>query len=155
VLRRIKRTRKGDYAVNITKDERELILHLMPQLRELLLEDDSEAPALRRLFPRAYLDDDKSNDVYRETMHDQLLKTRLEQIETIEHSAMASRLNEDEIQAWIGAINGLRLVMGTWLDVSEDDPDPFDDPDDPEAMALAMYHYLSHLLGELIAAVGP
>ena len=42
-------------------------------------------------------------------------------------------------------------MLGTRLDVSEDDHDV--DPDDPDAPAHAVYHYLGMLLGEVVDAL--
>ena len=54
-------------------------------------------------------------------------------------------------RGWLTALNDLRLVLGTRLDVSEDDDDV--DPDDPDAPAHAVYHYLGLLLGEVVDAL--
>ena len=48
--------------------------------------------------------------------------------------------------------NDLRLVLGTRLDVSEDD-DPWVDPDDPDAGALIAYGYLGELLEASVRAL--
>ena len=42
-------------------------------------------------------------------------------------------------------------MIGTRLDVSEDDLEV--DPDDPDAPAHAVYHYLGMLLGEAVDAL--
>jgi hypothetical protein len=50
------------------------------------------------------------------------------------------------------AVNQLRLVLGTRLDVRED-ADPVVDPDDPAAPLAEIYAYLGVLLESLIAAL--
>jgi hypothetical protein len=50
------------------------------------------------------------------------------------------------------ALNQLRLVLGTRLDVSEEDP-PFPDPDDPTAALHEVYHYLGVLLEAVLDAL--
>ena len=60
-------------------------------------------------------------------------------------------LDEDQINAWMGAVNDLRLVLGTRLDVTEDMDDI--ELDDPRAGAFAVYHYLTHLLAEIVDAL--
>ena len=47
---RIRRTRKGTFALNIPREERDALRSLPGQLRDLLATDD---PALERLFPPA------------------------------------------------------------------------------------------------------
>ena len=53
----------------------------------------------------------------------------------------------------MGAVNSLRLVLGTRLDVSEDMDEV--DPDHPEAPAFAVYQYLSFLLETIVASLTP
>ena len=62
------------------------------------------------------------------------------------------RLSEDELFAWMGAVNDLRLVLGTRLDVSEE-TDLAVDPSDPDAAAYGLYAYLGWLLELLVEAV--
>jgi hypothetical protein len=53
----------------------------------------------------------------------------------------------------MGAINDLRLVLGTRLDVSEDmDLDALAD-DDPLTPAFALYGYLGWLQEQIVAAL--
>ncbi len=46
----------------------------------------------------------------------------------------------------------LRLVIGTRLDVSEDDDGPLS-PDDPDAPAFAIYDFLGYLVDRTVAAL--
>ncbi len=48
------------------------------------------------------------------------------------------------------ALNSLRLVLGTRLDVGEDPPEL--DLDDPEAPMYAVYEYLAWMLEQAIRA---
>ena len=50
------------------------------------------------------------------------------------------------------ALNQLRLVLGTRLDVSEDD-EPLPDPEDPAAPLHDIYHYLGVLLEAVLDAL--
>lgn len=151
---RVRRTR-GGYEVHISDEERELVSQLIPQLRDLLLAtggDPTADPTVRRLFPAAYPDDAERDTEYHALMRDDLLARHLEQLDVLEQSAGADRLTEEELHAWIGAVNDLRLVLGTRLDVSEDDTGDDLDESSPDQVPLAVYHYLGHLLGELVDA---
>ena len=54
----------------------------------------------------------------------------------------------------MGAVNDIRLVIGTKLDVSEDPS--FDiDEDDPDAQAHAIYTYLGWLLEQIVERAEP
>ena len=58
----------------------------------------------------------------------------------------------DRANGLLRSFNDVRLVLGTRLDVSEDD-DPHLDPDDPDAPAWALYYFLSGLVAELVDAL--
>ncbi len=85
-------------------------------------------------------------------VHDDLLVRRHAALDTMEATIDASRLDEEALLAWMGAVNDLRLVLGTRLDISEE-TDLLPDLDDPDAPALAVYGYLSELLGSMVDAL--
>jgi hypothetical protein len=143
--RRFKRTRKG-IEVALPDAERELLAGLVPQLRELLLGDAD--PNLRRLFPTAYPTDPKQEDEFRSLVHDSLLEGRLAALDTLEATVRERTLTDDQLGCWMGSINDLRLVLGTRLDVSEDELEI--DAMHPEAGAHAVYHYLGWVLDDIV-----
>ncbi len=147
---KVRRTRDGRYRVDLEAWERDLLRSLPGQLRELLAEDD---PALERLFPPAYLNDDERNDDYRRLMRDDLLAHRLSSLDILEATVDERDLDEEQLLAWMGSINDVRLVLGTRLDVSEDmGEEPFA-PDDPRAAAFAAYSYLAYLQEWIVQAL--
>jgi hypothetical protein len=121
---------------------------LAPQLGALLGGDD---PALRRLTPPAYLDDPQADEDYQALMANDLLAAHRGHLEILAETAQATELDEEQLLAWMRAVNALRLVLGTRLDVSEDQLDI--DADDSEARAYALYGYLGWLLEHLVAAL--
>lgn len=62
------------------------------------------------------------------------------------------RLTPEQAEAWLAALNDVRLALGTALDVSEEMPDqlPADDPREPH---LNVYHWLTWVQESLIQAV--
>jgi hypothetical protein len=145
--RRVRRTRKG-IEVSVPEEERALIGGLSEQLRELLLDD--EDPNLRRLYPNAH-EDERSEAEYQSLVRGSLVEGRLSALDTLDETLHAKTLTEEQLGCWMGAINDMRLVLGTRLDVSEDDVDI--DPDDPEAPARVVYHYLGWLLEEIVTTL--
>jgi hypothetical protein len=151
---KVRRRRDGTYRVDLDSWERDLLRTLPGQLRELLATDD---PALERLFPPAYLGDDEEtearNEEYRRLMRGDLLGRKQSSLDVVEATIDATELDEEQLVAWMGAINDVRLVLGTRLDVSEDmGEDPFDD-DDPRAPAYGLYVYLAHLQEWIVRAL--
>jgi Domain of unknown function (DUF2017) len=151
VLRRVvERTGEDEYRVTLSEGERELLRGLPAELRTRL-EVEPDDPSLRRLFPPAYEDAEEEVD-YRRLMHDELLDGRREALKVLEETADRERLSEAEVHAWLGALNDLRLVLGTRLDVGEELYEAEPDPRDPRAPELALYLYLTWLQEELVAA---
>jgi hypothetical protein len=142
--------RKGAFLLRLPEGERELLLQLLGELRTLLkLGPDN--PRLRRLYPAAYSDDEEKEAEYRMLTHEELSSGRLAALDTVEQTIAADRLTPDELTAWMHAVNALRLVLGTMLDVTEDDPFAVD-PEDPNAREYMLYGYLGLLLEEIVQA---
>jgi hypothetical protein len=148
VRQRILRVSDDEFAIDLGDDERELLVNLAGQLRDLLLESDR--PEVQRLFPPGYANDPEREAEYRAMVRDDLLEQRFAAIDLLESTAQATELDLAQMEAWMGSVNSLRLVLGTILDVSEDMVDL--DPEDPNAPSYYVYGYLSSLLGEMVEA---
>lgn len=149
--------RVGDgFVFNLGDDERQLVIRLLNELTQLLV-GESDDPRLVRIFPPAYhLPMDAEADAeYQRLMREDLVASRLSGISTV-NSALQSTdpVGDEAMIAFIQSINGLRLVLGTMLDVSEDaDPDDIDD-EDPLAGERYLYNFLSWLLDWGVRALG-
>jgi len=125
IRRRVRRGRDGTFELRIPKDERDLLRSVGPQLREVLVRQATaiEAgadPAVDRLFPEAYPDDDDRQAEFRLLAHDSLLESHLGALAVLEETADADRLDEDQLLAWMRAVNNVRLVLGTRLEVTQE-----------------------------------
>ena len=61
-------------------------------------------------------------------------------LDTLAKTADAKELTEAELEAWLRALNDIRLWLGTLLDVTEDESEQ--EPEDPPHM---LYHALTAL----------
>ncbi|MGI9612639.1 MAG: DUF2017 family protein [Acidimicrobiales bacterium] len=139
----------GDgFSVNLTSEARTWLVAMADQLEALLTADTDDT---RRLFPTAYPDDPELDAGYQILAREQLIDDRREAIELLRMSADADTVTGDQLTAWMGIINDLRLVLGTRLDVSEDDTDI--DFDDPNVDAYIAYHELGLLLSDVVDAL--
>lgn len=125
--------------------------------REAVLPED---PALARLLPDAYADDDpEASTEFRRYTEGDLRATKRAHATTVlatlgNHSGRLV-LDRDEADAWLGCLNDLRLVLGVRLEVTEDlDPDDLPE-DDPRAQALAVYGWLGWLQESLLSCLTP
>jgi Domain of unknown function (DUF2017) len=148
---RIERTREGDLRVRLSQAERDLLRDLPAELRRLL-ELNPEDPSARRLFPPAYEGDQDAEQEYRRLMRDELLAGRREALRVLEETADRESLTREELDAWLGALNDLRLVLGTRLGVTEELYEEALDPEDPQARETALYVYLTWLQEQLVEA---
>ncbi|MCL4422223.1 MAG: DUF2017 domain-containing protein [Actinobacteria bacterium] len=105
------------YRVNLGTAERQVLSSLPLQLAELLGTGD---PSLVRLFPPAYVGEDSLQEEYEELMGTQLEKHHRSCLESLAESATAAELTKDQLEKWLAAINDIRLVLGTRLNVSEE-----------------------------------
>ncbi|HET6551830.1 MAG TPA: DUF2017 family protein [Solirubrobacter sp.] len=143
------RARRDRYMLALEPQERALIRQLLGELRELLaLQPDD--PRVRRLYPAAYAEEPELEDEYRQLTQEELRSGRLASVDAVEASVDAKSLTADELTSWMQAINALRLVLGTMLDITDDDEELAFSPSDPNARTMALYGYLGGLLDEIV-----
>jgi Domain of unknown function (DUF2017) len=145
------RARDGWIELALSRDERALLAGLAAELRAQL-DGDTGEPSLRRLFPPAY-EDAADERAYRDLAGDSLLDGRRAALKLLAETVDRDRLSAEEADAWLRALNDLRLVLGTRLDVQEDTFAADLRRDDPNAPALAVYGYLSWIQEQLVAAL--
>jgi hypothetical protein len=141
----------GGVELRLSREERSLLAGVVAELRALL-EGAPADPSLRRLFPPAY-DEAEDEQGYRELMGGELLGGRLAALELVTQTLDQEWLSAEQADAWLRALNDLRLVLGTRLDVREDTFAEQLRQDDPRAPALAVYAYLSWMQEQLIEAL--
>lgn len=145
--RMIRPRRDGGYDVDLPDDHRELLVRLLGELRELVTGDD---PGLERLFPSPYPDDPERDAGWHALVRHELVERHLDAIRLVEDTARADVLDDEQLAGWMTSVNALRLVLGTRLQVTEDDePVP---PSDPRYGAFALYEVLGWLLEEIVRA---
>jgi hypothetical protein len=146
--RRIKRDRHGGYSLRLEFQDRQMLRELAPQFSALL--DDPDQPVMRRLFPPAYSEAAyaEHQEEYRRLMQEDLVTRHRQELDLLTSTADAEHLDEEQLLGWTRALNSLRLVVGTFLDVQEGDEGRR--PASPEE---ALYYWLTHLQGEAIEAV--
>ena len=142
----LERTPDGGVLLRLSPEERALLAGLAAELRSQL-DGEPREPSLRRLFPPAYADE-QDERAYRELAGGGLLDGRRQALELLAATSTSDRLSAEEADAWLRALNDLRLVLGTRLDVQEGTL--LDNPQTPE---LAIYGYLSWLQEQLVAAL--
>ncbi|EHR52264.1 protein of unknown function (DUF2017) [Saccharomonospora marina XMU15] len=62
------------------------------------------------------------------------------------------RLSPEQADAWLSALNDVRIALGTALDVTEDMPDELPE-EDPRSPHLGVYHWLTWVQESLVQAL--
>lgn len=112
----------------------------------------SEDPALARLFPQAYTNDDEASSDFRKYSEPDLRQKKataaahaLAMLNTDEEKIA---IDPDDAQAWLMALNDLRLILGTRLGIGS----TIDD-DHEEHPLYPFYGWLTYLQGTLVEAL--
>jgi hypothetical protein len=173
--------RHGDnaYLANFTEAEREVLVNLTEQIIELLAErvdhhnDDPLAAmvgitahdtppddeVLLRLLPNAYADQVDASEFRRYTESTLRQKKQAHALAMRMHLKAAVdgvvELDHDSANAWLGAMNDVRLALGVRLKVEENTHQELEllAPDDPLRGVYAVYSWLGWLQESLIDAL--
>lgn len=171
-----KRVNHDSFVVLFSPSEREVLVNLSGQLIEILAErvdvvdedplaemvgitgHDSppDDAVLLRLLPNAYADPVESAEFRRYTESTLRGKKREHalQIRTqlLEEDDSNISLNEQGAQAWLGAINDIRLALGVRLNVEDNSYEHFEllSPEDPMQAVFAVYSWLGWLQESLV-----
>ena len=127
-----------------------MLSQLPAQMRELLDDRDSST---RRLFPPAYADDPELEAEYESMVREDLHSGRRRSLEVLEATLDAKRVDEEQLNAWLTALNDIRLVLGTRLEIEDDDAGQDVPEDDPKAPVFALYDYLGWLVSQVVDAL--
>ncbi|MDP9860827.1 MULTISPECIES: DUF2017 domain-containing protein [Streptosporangium] len=118
--------------------------------------EQSADPVLARLFPSAYEDAEQSAEFRRYT-EATLRDGKRADAQTMLDSAEPGRveLTQEQAQAWMRALNDVRLALGTRLEVTEEVHDEIArmGEDDPRYPAYVTYDWLTYLQDTLVRAL--
>jgi len=173
--------RHGDhsYIAQFADSEKEVLLNLCEQIIELLAErtdhghedplaamvgitsHDSppEDEVLHRLLPNAYADQVDASEFRRYTESTLRQKKQAHAISMRIHLKSAADgmvdLDHDNANAWLGALNDIRLALGVRLKVENNSQEELEllSPDDPLRGVYAVYTWLGWLQGTLLDAL--
>lgn len=123
--------------------------------------DKPDDPALARLLPDAYGDDEAAATEFRRYTEGDLRAGKRANASAVLASLapladLGGRLvlDRDQADAWLGCLNDLRLVLGSRLEVTEETE--YDArSDDPRAQALQVYGWLGWLQESLLGCLAP
>ena len=158
-----RRSMNGRIVLRLDDVERGLLADLVAQLLDFVAtEEDPDAdplarmvgidptaersddPALARLFPDAYRDDEEAAAEFRRFTERSLRDTKVAHARTVSHALATSGgklvLGDADAQSWLGTLNDLRLTLAARLEIEDDaDHDLYLElPDDHPAAVLVL-----------------
>jgi uncharacterized protein DUF2017 len=126
------------------------------------LTDATEAPrdpVLARLLPDAYRDDPEAAGEFRRYTELSLRDGKVAAARTVLGTLPARggrvRLSQPDAEAWLRALNDVRLALGVRLGVTDDFEEVGNgiNPADPRAAYVWVYHWLAYLQESLVEAL--
>jgi uncharacterized protein DUF2017 len=126
------------------------------------LTDATEAPrdpVLARLLPDGYRDDPEAAGEFRRYTELSLRDGKVAAARTVLGTLPARggriRLSQPDAEAWLRALNDVRLALGVRLGVSDDFEEVGNgiNPADPRAAYVWVYHWLAYLQESLVEAL--
>lgn len=143
------------FQLNFEVEERELLVRLLGEIKELLTSEPDErtAPLLHRLFPPAFHDDAEKEAEYQRLMRDDLVASRVAAVDSVTLILQKDgrTLSEGETMAFMQSLNAIRLVLGTMLDITDDESAEHADMEDSAEHGL--YGYLGWILEWTVQAL--
>lgn len=137
----------GQVRLTLGRTERQVLTDLVARAGALV---EQRARGTERLFPTAYPGDQRAEEEYRQLMGPELLRAHRQALDTMSATIGATVLTEAELHQWLAALEVLRLVLGTELDVTEDDEI---DPAHPPSWSHAVYLLLTGLQAAAVDAL--
>ena len=118
-----------------------------------------EDPVLARLLPDAYRDDPEAAGEFRRYTEQGLRSGKVAAAQTVLDTLPAGgghvRLRPEDAQAWLRALNDVRLAIGTVLGITEDYEEEMEAASwaDPRSAYLEVYHWLGYVQDSLVRAL--
>lgn len=113
-------------------------------------------PALRRLLPDAFIDDEEAAGEFRRFTERDLRESKARNAARVDAQLVEQgqevTIAGDAIAAWLGFLNDTRLTIGTRLEISEENHDALADlPDtDPRSGLFQVYDWLTFLQESIV-----
>jgi hypothetical protein len=166
----------GKITIRLDAGEREVLGQLFDQMAQLLQElgaqetndpleimlgmngstQISDDPALARLFPDGYTNDEHASADFRRFTEQDLRQQKIAALsdvrDTLENKQDPTSVNSQQAQSWLKAINDLRIALSIRLEINEESFETFEmlPDEDPQKSVYAVYFWLGWLQENLL-----
>ena len=137
--------------MHLADSESSLLAGLIDDFAVMLSGSDANDPAIQRLYPAGYSDDDAASAEFRELVQSDLAQGRTGRLEQcraeLPEGAGTVSLDDEAVDRWLRVLNDLRLTLGTRLGITDESELDTRDP------VVNIYHWLSAVQDLLITQV--
>ena len=142
----------GTFKVEIPKWQIKIFKSLTQELNPII--SDRSNNLTSRLFPTAYQSDTSANNEYELLTHKDLLQSHLDSLEALEELSSNAELSEETLIKITQGVNILRLVLGTRLEINDDDANSSKaNEDHPDHNIWLTFHLLGEIISIIIDAI--
>ena len=168
---RVVRTGENEIELRLTAREQSILAALLDDLETVLtppptlghrddaatepehdvpLDRDLDDAVRARLYPSAAPHDERIDASFRRLVQADLESGRRARLAIVRATLGADTIDDRQADAWLHALNDVRLVMGTRLEVTEETEAQPPDARDPDAAATMIYAYVGWLLEQFV-----
>ncbi len=141
----LRRLEDGRFQNLLHEEEKELLSVLPGLVNEAI---DMNSPYVTRLFPPTYPFDAVAQSEFERISGDALVEQHRGLLNGFCVSIHKDEITQEELVTWVGALNDIRLLLGTALDVFEEMQRP--NEDDPRFQDFVIFDYLTWLQGSIL-----
>jgi hypothetical protein len=146
----VKVRRRADLIrVQLADSEAHLLAGLIDDFAAMLVQAGPTDPAMQRLYPDGYTDDDEASAEFRQLVAADLTTARTGRLQAcraeLPDGSGTISLDDEAADRWLRVLNDLRLTLGVRLGVTEEDELDSADP------VANIYHWLSAVQDLLVS----
>ena len=138
----------GSYKIELTDWQIQLFRNLVGEVNGII--SDGNNPLGNLLFPIAYRNDRDANSEFNLLIKDDLQESHLSALKILEEIPEVGEVSEETLIKVMQAINILRLVLGSRLEITDEDVSIEIAEDDPDRSLWLMYHLLGENLSRIV-----
>lgn len=144
----------GTVEAHVSRDEALLLQSLASQVSALLRDGNDSDPAVARMLPDAYPDDEAASAEFRRFTASGLIDRKVANADTVLLSLSEAietgnlTLDAAEAQAWLRSLTDIRLTLASRLGIESDDQAPSGD-----TVLQDLYDWLGFVQNSLVEAI--
>ena len=140
--------------LELERHEADLLRGLVDEMAMLLDHHDDRDDVVQRILPDAY-EDPQEEKKYRELVGDDVLRAKLDGLREArdalgQSGGVTLELGPERVGPWLALLTDMRLAIGTRLQVTPESMETEIDPENEDAAAYSVLHWLGWVQGTIL-----